>query len=318
LIDYTNNNVYARNVDFTYTTSQQRQSSRTKAGQYTWNLAYGANINDKVFLGIGGSMVITNYKNEKKYEEIIAPGTDVIKNFSYYENDYQRGTGFNANVGLIVKPTDFLRLGASFQTPTINYMREKYNYRIETNFDNYFYVPGSGNGFTVTKTDLSTPTYTYNYRYINPLKISGGASLIFGKLGLVTADIEYVPYTNASFKERGNTFALQGDNATVKNIYKDVINYKLGAEIRLADIYRIRGGFAYNASPYKTESIDRSTMYFTGGVGMRLTDYYIDFTVVQGRTSQIYQPYTVQSGNSPEVIQKKNYGLYQITTGIYF
>jgi len=300
---------------FSYSTSQQRESITTKSGQYSWDVSYGVNLNDRVFVGIGGSMLVTNYKQERIFEEKVLPTANGLDNFSFYENDYHRGTGFTAKIGTIVKVTDWMRVGGSFHTPTYNYMRETYSWGIVTQYDN---VPLNGGG-TLTATDIRTTTNAFEYRFVKPLRLSGGVTLLAGKLGFVTADVEYVPYAAANLQQKGDAFVFQGDNATIKSIYQNVLNYKVGAEVRLSSIYRLRGGVAYNADPYKNSSdVKRDVYSVTGGLGARLDDYYIDFATVQGWGNQIYKPYVLSNGQEPTAVLNKHYGFYQITTGIYF
>lgn len=300
---------------FYYTTSQQRESIAKKAGQYSWDLSYGANFNDRVYLGIGGSMLITNYKQERVFEEEVLPGPNGLKNFSFYESDNHRGTGFTAKIGAIVKVTDWMRIGGSFHTPTYNYMKETYNWGIAARYDDV----ELGDGSILSGSDIRTVTSTFNYRFVKPLRLSGGLTLMAGKHGFLTADVEYVPYATASLQEKGSGFVFQGDNNTIRSIYQNVINYKVGAELRLNSIYRLRGGFAYNGDPYKNiDNLKRDNYSITAGAGGRFDDFYIDFAVVQGWGNQLYKPYVLSNGQEPTATLRKHYGFYQITTGIYF
>lgn len=317
LTEYDDVSGYYYNPAAKTTPSRQRESVSKKAGQYAWDFSYGANFNDRVYLGIGASMLVTNYKQERIYEErIVAPASNDLVSFSFSENDYHRGTGFNAKVGAIVKLADWIRVGGTIHTPTYNYMKETYSWGIVTKYDNLLLNDGS----VLTGTDLRTTNNIFEYRYVKPMRMSGGITLMAGKQGFITADVEYVPYSTASLQQKGNSFTFQGDNATIRNIYQNVVNYKLGAEIRLNSIYRIRGGFAYNGDPYKKEfdNVNRDVVYVTGGAGARFDEFYIDLAVVQGWGNQIYKPYVLDNGQEPTANLHKRYGFYQITTGIYF
>ncbi len=194
-------------------------------------------------------------------------------------------------------------------------MRETYSWSITTQYDNVLLSDGS----TLTGTDIYTTTNVYDYRFVKPMRLSGGLTLLAGKHGFVTADVEYVPYAASSFQDKSDAFVFLGDNSTVRTMYKNVANYKIGAELRLTSEYRLRGGFAYNADPYKyNDGVNRDMCYVSGGAGARFDSYYIDFAVVQGWGNQLYKPYVLSNGQEPTAVLKKHYGFYQFTTGIYF
>ena len=310
--DNTSNSFYR---PFIYSTSQQREYTSKKGGQYSWDVAYGANFNDRVYIGAGSSMLVTNYRQERKFEEKVLPSPNGLSSFTFTENDYHRGTGFNLKLGAIVKVTDWMRIGGSVHTPTYNYMRETYSWGITTQYDNVILSDGS----TLTGTDIKTTTNVYDYRFVKPMRLSGGLTLLAGKHGFITADLEYVPYAASSFQDKRDAFVFIGDNSTIRSMYKNVVNYKIGAELRLTSEYRLRGGFAYNADPYKyNDGVNRDMYYVSGGAGARFDTYYIDFAVVQGWGNRLYKPYVLSNGQEPTAVFKNHYGFYQFTTGFYF
>ena len=83
--DNTSNSFYR---PFIYSTSQQREYTSKKGGQYSWDVAYGANFNDRVYIGAGGSMLVTNYRQERKFEEKVLPSPNGLSSFTFTENDY--------------------------------------------------------------------------------------------------------------------------------------------------------------------------------------------------------------------------------------
>jgi hypothetical protein len=300
---------------FYYSTSRQRETISKKAGQYSWDISYGANINDKLYIGVGGSMLVTNYKIERVFEEKVLPAPNGLNQFSFSDNDSHRGTGFVAKFGAIYKIADWIRVGGSFHTPTYNYITETYSYGITTEYDNV----ALNNGDILTGTDIRTTQSVYKYRFVKPLRLSGGVTFMAGKRGFLTADVEYVPYAMASFHDKSDVFAFQGDNNTIRSIYQNALNYKVGAEVKVNSIYKVRAGASYNASPYKDNyNVDRATYYITGGGGARFADFYVDLAIVQGWGNQIYKPYTLFNGQEPTAVLAKRYSFYQITTGIYF
>lgn len=305
--------------DFSTEKARQRGTVTRKAGQYSWDIAYGANINDRVYLGLGGSILITNYQQNVQFKEQNVPGpsgTFELFDFTYTENDNHRGTGFVAKIGTIVKVTDWMRLGGSFHTPTYNYMTQTYNWSIVANYNN---VLLNDSGDRLNHSDVQTTTNSFNYRFVKPMRASVGLTLLAGKRGFITGDLEYVPYRSSSLKYPSDAFLFAATNTTISNIYNNVFNYKLGAEAKLTKEFSLRGGFAYYADPYNHfDDVKRDQYNFSFGGGYRIEGFYVDFAVVQSYTNQRYKPYTLSNGQEPTADIKKHYGFYQVTTGFTF
>lgn len=320
--DYFNGDHYQKGdnyYDFSLDQAKQKETVLQKAGQYSWDISYGANINDRVYLGVGGSVLISNYQQERLFEETHAPFPYGLKDFTFRETDVHKGTGYVAKAGAIVKATDWMRIGASIQSPTYNFMRETYSWGVVANYDGIIIDNNPSNTQYLNNADVKTTTNSFNYRFVKPMRASAGLTLLAGKRGFITGDVEYVPYKTASLQYPGDRFLFMADNATIKNMYNNVFNYKLGAEVRLAKLYTIRGGFAYNADPYnRVDDLKRDQYYVTMGGGYRIEGFYVDIAVVQGFTNQRYKPYTLANGQEPTADIKKHYGFYQVTAGFTF
>ena len=196
-------------------------------------------------------------------------------------------------------------------------MRESYSWGIVGNFENV--LIDSFYNTTVSHSDIKTTTNSFNYRFIKPMRASAGITLLAGKKGFITGDVEFVPYKTASLQYPGNRFLFASDNATIRNIYNNVFNYKLGVEWKVTKQYTLRGGYAYYADPYnQVDDLKRDQSYFTFGGGYRIEGFYVDLAVVQGFTNQRYKPYTLNNGQEPTADIKKHYGFYQVTAGFTF
>jgi hypothetical protein len=310
--------------DFSVHKAKQQETNIQKGGQYAWDMSYGANINDRVYLGIGASMLISNYQTQRSFTETHLP-TYGLKDFTFTESDIHKGTGFNAKVGIIVKATDWLRIGGSVHSPTYNYMRETYNWSLSGNFDNVVInaTPSGGDNGILSHSDIKSTTNLFNYRYVKPMRATAGITLLAGKIGFLTADVEYVPYKTSSLHYPGNQFYFSGDNNTIQSIYANVFNYRLGAELKVAKNYRVRGGMAYYADPYNHNSpsvgdLKRDAYNFTLGGGYRIEGFYVDLAIVENVSNQIYKPYTLNNGTEPTATIKSHYGFYQVTVGFTF
>ena len=81
------------------------------------------------------------------------------------------------------------------------------------------------------------------------------------------------------------------DNKTIEQIAASSLNIRVGAEYRL-DVLRLRLGYAnYANAQNSVNSSDGNGDVFTGGLGLRMSNYYLDFGVVHNRLTQVYTPY---------------------------
>ena len=192
----------------------------------------------------------------------------------FISTDYLKttGTGINARLGVIVRAADVLRLGASIQTPTYIHLTDTYSTSLTAN-DKYA-APG-------TVSSLSTAPGSFDYSITTPFRANGGATVLLNKYGFITADIEYVGYSSAKFNttDGSSDAGLDYANSVIGNGYKNVVNYRVGAEGRF-DIFRARLGFAYYADPYLNSVYDRSQQYYTAGLGIRTKQFFVDIAGV--------------------------------------
>lgn len=289
---------------------KQEEIVTTFGGQYQWNFSYGANFSDKFFLGGSLGIAKINFRRERTYRENVLEPTFNDGLQSLIVNDYYsaRGTGLNVKLGFIYKPVDAIRFGASFQSPTwFGNIKESFNTDLNRSIENI---------------SLSQPLEmlpgSFNYKLITPYRFSPGVSIIVGKKGFITGDVEYVAYSDAILSSSGSTLYFSGDNRTIQRLYKNTLNYKVGAEFR-EDIYRFRAGLAYFSDPYAQKSnIDRSTLSISGGFGVRLSDYYFDLALVHSKLNNQYRPYVLSNGSEPVANIKNNLTTFSFTFGTFF
>jgi hypothetical protein len=97
------------------------------------------------------------------------------------------------------------------------------------------------------------------------------------------------------------------------------MNYRMGAEFRY-DIYRVRAGFGIQSNSYRKEfDADNRITTISGGAGIRLKTFYIDFALVSNSSGKYYyQPYTFSDGSGPVVDLKSRIITGMITAGFTF
>ena len=67
------------------------------------------------------------------------------------------------------------------------------------------------------------------------------------------------------------------ENSDIREMYKSASNLRLGAELRLSNIY-LRGGYSYYGKAFKpgedNKDLDYNSLSF--GIGMRQQNFYLD------------------------------------------
>lgn len=287
-----------------------------------FDLGYGANYRDRLYIGGAIGIVSSNYLQLRTLTE---SDNDVNTHFNSLTNTTQRkitGSGFNARLGLIYRATDNLRLGTSVQTPTFMRFTDTYSESLAANF--------SAQGTDRVPSDLpvgdaptvSFPTNDYAYTLTTPFRANGGAALTLGKHGFVTGDIEYVGYNKArlhndSQSANGDNYSFTDENNAIQTNYKSAINLRFGAEGRF-DIFRVRLGYARYGDPYKADNNnERVQNFYTAGAGLRQGNFFLDAAAVYTAVDQLYAPY---SNNGLEPVIKVNNTRYttSVTAGITF
>ena len=61
-------------------------------------------------------------------------------------------------------------------------------------------------------------------------------------MGILSADLEYIDYSNMRLRERDNAFDFQDDNDAIQDVYRSVLNLKVGGEARFDKLF-VRSGW---------------------------------------------------------------------------
>ncbi|MDJ0366123.1 hypothetical protein QMK33_13255 [Hymenobacter sp. H14-R3] len=285
----------------------QNEDILTKGSLSQFDLGYGGNYRDRLYIGGGVGVVSLNRTRTSTFSESSSGELDFVS------TDYLKttGTGINARLGVIVRAADALRLGASVQTPTYIRLNEVYNTSLVANTK---YAANNGSS-------LSTAPGTFDYSITTPFRANGGATVLLGKVGFLTGDVEYVGYSQAKFKttDGSSDIGLEDGNASIANGYRNVVNARVGAEARL-DIFRVRAGYAYYADPYKNggDSPSRNQNYFSAGAGVRTKAFFVDVAGVYLTSKELYQPYQLARLVPPMVNYSNNRFTASLTGGLLF
>ena len=247
-----------------------------KGGIGTWDFAISGAYNNMFFFGASLGVQHVRYKYTSHYHEDDKNNVAPYQYWDFIEKRKVNGNGINLKVGFVVKPINFLRLGAAFHTPTVYSLSEKYGTTIRDQFDNGFYGEAEHKDYE-----------PYDYKLTTPMKGILSAAFIIPGYGLVSFDYEAVNYNKAKFQmdDFDNDDWLTLKNDYIKDKFQKTNNFRLGLE-GLAGPVSIRAGYALYGNPYKFVSGNKQRQIFSFGLGFKITaDCYIDVT----GTYHIYQ-----------------------------
>ena len=286
------------------------------------NFSGAINISNQLYIGASIGLVNVRYGYDSQFTEsgisTLNPVTPPIVgdpvagdsyDLSYRQSQTTDGAGINGKLGLIFKPVNAVRIGATFQTPTWLHIEDVYSEVLDTRFG----------GNTVYSNEPGNDVFQYNLR--TPYKGSVGASVILGNSGLLTADVDYVDYSSIKFSSAENNYApttISNNNLDVKDFYTSAINYRVGGEYKI-DQLTLRAGFGLNGTPYKDDDKNLfETKFYSGGIGYKVNQYYIDLAYQRAETNNTFSPYVLNDFSEPVADVKLNKNNVFLTFGVRF
>jgi len=261
----------------------QSRNATTRGSQNEWNISFGANYNDAFYIGAAIGIRSIRYEEQSTYvEDDKDNAVPYLNSFSFSQNFTTTGTGFNFNLGLIARPADWIRIGAAVHTPTIYNLHDNYNNSMSSSIEGY------------NDTTVDSPFGSFDYELTTPLRATGSLGFIIGTSGSIGLEYEFLNYSDSRFQAPGASY---GDlNDFIRNNYTSAGNLKIGGEYRY-DNFSFRAGYGLYGSPmmstYKVSGEDFSKSNYSVGVGIRDSNYFLDFAYVYSTTNQHYQPYVL-------------------------
>lgn len=258
----------------------QRKSIERKGYINEYLFSFGANFNHKFYLGATVGVHDVYFKeNTNLYE------WDAQNNIPYF-NDLNfgtylktSGTGFNLKIGAIFKPTEELRLGLAFHSPTFYKLSDEYDSSMKSSIT-------YDDGVTENLTKIPDKAGAYDYEIETPMKAVLSAAYLFGKKALVSVDYEIVDYSSSKLKNGSDGYDYYDQNQVIKDAYKAVGNLHLGAEYRVSPSFSLRAGYENYPSAFKSTYLDQNNLnknasYSTisGGFGVRQGNVFFDAAV---------------------------------------
>ena len=263
---------------------RQLDSYSVSGSQSKWNFAYGGNFKDKVYLGVGVDIMGIDNVTTREYQEEPTE-SNALNQYTLTERRETQGSGINATLGAIYRPTTPITIGLSYTTPTIYSLSEVYRIGMRSSWNNYTFPP---TGDVLNEVEpLPFENNPFDFTLRTPQRVRGGISYFFEKYGFVSASAEWLNYEGNRFTADRNELGV--DNEIVGNVLGNVINLNVGGEFRY-QAFRVRGGYGLLGDPY-TNGKDGGSSRISGGIGLRFSNYFVDLAVVNTRFDEQVSPY---------------------------
>ena len=202
-------------------------------GQY--NFSFATNISDRFFLGATVAITDMDYSLSTKYTEDFTTTT-----YAWLDNGLTTsGTGYAFNLGAIVRPTDFLRFGVAYNSPTWYKLTDYFHGSAQT------YI----NDISWGDKPHETPEYqSGSYHMRTPDRWIFSAAGV-GKNFLVSVDYELTNYKRMNLNDLDG-YDLQGTD-DIKKDFGMSGTLKVGAEVKITPQFSVRAGTLWRTSPMK-------------------------------------------------------------------
>lgn len=267
-------------------------------------ISFGGNYNDKLYLGATVGFPFLDFREKTVYYEQPV-GTDNIgnvRNYTLTSTQKNSGTGVNLKLGVIYQPADFVRIGASFHTPTYYWRIKDYFYReLYTEYSNIPNMPNS----------------SYNYENLNnftlttPLKFNVSTAFLLAKRAFISAEYEFEDYSMANLYH--DNYDYTRENEAIKDKYGISHYVRVGAEVNITQGFALRAGYRLKTSPYKlNETPYNNTVHFvSAGLGFRGKFFFCDLAYVLRMSKDSYWLYD-PTGAPCRVSNKTHYAVATI------
>ena len=248
-------------VDFT-----EGSLSVSEVGYYDqYTLSWAGNISNQWYVGLSVNIPTLSYTKRTSHYE-----TDRFQSAELKSMYHLSGVGVNGTIGLIYRPIQALRVGASFHTPTMMSLS------VQTEGDMYSTVEGK-------KYEALTPASgVVSSEMVSPLRTSVSVAGQIGNEGLIAVQYDYAHSSEM----------------------EDVHTLRIGAEAQATRGLFLNAGYVYESSFMKNDPVwilgyneirtdmdyryTQSSQYLSAGVGYR-SDAVVAQLAYQYRWQTVHQ-----------------------------
>ena len=288
----------------------QRRVIKTTGYSGEYYFAMGGNYGNSLY--IGASIGYHHFReefvsihSETDYLNLI----DYVYDFRFEESYKTFGNGIDFKMGVIYKPIDLVRISGAIHTPTF--------YKVQVEYSNFV---GTTDDWGGTMNSYSFEPGMYDYRLRTPMKAIGGIAFQFDKYALLSFDYEYADYSKLHMTNDTEDQFTE-TNSIMKEKYDATHNFRGGLELRNGPL-SIRGGAAYYDSPFSSDEVnsDAFSIFYTGGIGLRSEEFFIDFAYVHGMHKEKYFMYYLpdEFGDLEQAELTSTFNKFMVTVGFRF
>ncbi len=296
------------------------QQVTTKGGINELVLSYASNFKNRLMLGFTIGVPFVKYEEECDYYEM--DDNDSIYIFDdlhFSENLTIEGIGANLKVGAIYRINQMFRVGLAIHTPTRYSLSDTFSNSLEYGYTELEGTPDQQSFFYTA----DSPDGDFTYRFRTPWRFLGSLGVIIRKVGLISAELEWVDYSAARFNlaatsddPNDKTYELEL-NDNIANQLDRALNFRAGAEYAYKK-FRFRGGISINGTPYAADNVINKA--YSAGIGIREQNFYMDFAYRLFKQENQLAPYVLNENpdRAQLVEQGTNQNKFLLTFGVKF
>ena len=261
-----------------YTDQYASVSSRGSAGEFS--LSMGMNFGNKFYFGATLGILTFRQRETISYgenifaERAVDPDAYTLEYFDYAQWRSMTGSGVNLKLGLTWRPTEALRLGVAFHTPTYYSMNFSYAAGMDSNASDGLYESEE-----TPRIDDNGPD---TWEFSSPARMLVGASYTFGTVAVVSVDYERDWYNSIRMKNMPYGFSRNYYDDYFRTAFKGSNTLRAGIEVKPAPRMALRAGYGFSGSMlsgsreddvlYMTPVVSRTSLW-TVGAGFALTPH---------------------------------------------
>jgi long-subunit fatty acid transport protein len=280
-----NNDIFYNNVD------SQSFTNIISGINDKFTFSFATKYKELLYLGASLSFYNINFFQTTSYTELNNDGNGNLLDAFNDQRLSTYGNGFNFGLGGILKPTQNLRLGASYQSPIWYNLSESFIVNSFPNDQNepYGWVDGyldivlSNN--VETFQNVTNPNF-FDYKLKTPSKFTGSLAYVFGDIGLISFDYIFQNYSNTKLQPSS---LFIDENLDLANGLKNTSSFKIGTEWRYK-LLSFRGGYRLIQDPYKNSNSSFDITGYSFGLGIKFSrSVKLDFAYDNSSYSDQYQ-----------------------------
>lgn len=217
----------------------------------TWSLGMGLDISPSVSVGL--SLNLWTGYDYYSYHDFTFQDSSNWERFDQ-SLDWDL-IGFNAVTGIMLRPSHWLRIGATLESPLKLTINENYAEIGDSTVAGVYYPN-------------TVPPSSYEFKVTRPFRGGLGAAVVIGAFG-VSADVVLNDWSQVSFASESPYEDLSRDEANrdITRWLRLTTDLHFGLEFWMpATPLRIQAGYAWIQTPFKNEQILSDKQVFSGGI----------------------------------------------------